>query len=86
LWKPVRVQDTDWCFSGRSQSAPTMISTPPTCHQADTLESLETRLTPNALSRAWMPMMTTNNRNVPTALASTPQTRLANAMQVDAQP
>ena len=35
LWKPVSVQDTDWCRSGRIHSTATMTSTPATCHQAD---------------------------------------------------
>ena len=52
LWKPVSVQDTDWCFSGRIHSTATMISTPTTCHQAEMLDSMPTSLTPKVLSRA----------------------------------
>ncbi len=63
-----------------------MISTPTTCHQAEIEDSRLTRLTPKVLSAAWLRMITTKTRNTVCGVTSTPHTRLANAIQVVAQP
>ena len=63
-----------------------MINTPTTCHQAEIVDSRLTRLTPNVFSAAWLTMITTNTRKTVAGVTSTPQTRLANAIQVVAQP
>jgi hypothetical protein len=64
-----------------------MTSTPPTCHQADTDDRKPTSFTPKVLSRAWATMMTTKVAKILTGVTSSTQPiRLANAIQVEAQP
>ena len=64
-----------------------MISTPATCHHAETLDNRPTSLTPNVLSRAWITMMITKVRKVLAGVTSSTQPiRLAKAIQVVAQP
>src|SRR4051794_628169 len=64
-----------------------MIRTPKTCHQAETLDSTLTSLTPKVLSSAWTRMITTNVAKILTGVtSSTHPTRFANASQVEAQP
>ena len=64
-----------------------MISTPTTCHQAEMLDSRPTSLTPKVLSRAWATMTNTKVAKILAGVTSSTQPiRLANAIQVEAQP
>src|SRR5918995_4939981 len=87
LWNPVKVKDTDWCRSGRIHSTATMINTPATCHQADTLERKPTSFTPKVFSSACAMMMITKVTKILAGVTSSTQPmRLAKAIQVEAQP